>query len=771
MERHLSRLWLLGAALGLASLPAPAAAQATHRDSVDVAHYELHVDFTRMSANRLSGLARVTFAPLAGPMASVGLDLQRLDVDSVTLGGAPLPFAHDGHVLRAWLPQPAAPGDTLTVEIRYQGMPPKDPSGWGGFYFAGGQAFNLGVGMTVDPHPYGRCWFPCVDNFTDKATYDIHATTLPQHRATCGGVLVADTLDASGNRVSRWRLDFPTPTYLASVAVGDFERVDIEGARVPVHVYCAPSAAGAAAAAFAAVPSMIDAFERWYGPYPYPRAGYTVVNFQSGAMEHLMNIAYPSNAVGADLASRCLMAHELSHFWLGGAVTCATAGDMWMNEGWASYSESLFVEEVQGTAAARAYDIDNHASVLQKAHVDDGGFLALAGVDHGNTYGSTVYNKGADVVRTLRAYMGDADFGAAARDWFALNPFAARTTDQLRDFFDARTDLEISAFFDTWVYQPGFPHYWVEALEPAGGGDVRVVVRQRRLGGDFAGQANRVPVTFWASAADTATRLVCFDGDRGEATFQLPFEPLGAVADFGATLADATLKAQAVVADASVALPHVNATLYPYPGQTPDSVWAHVTYHCLANPDAGTMVDGLEITPLHHWSVALASYGQSRVRGRFAYRRPNNPADAPWTAQPGDQLELLHRPAPGAPWRRVDTHGTLSFTGGNVDVDSLAPGDYAIGVRREPAGVETSAEAAAWVWPNPARGRISVAAPAGGNARVAVFDIAGREAYRGDIAADGIGEIDMTNWNAGVYVAVLTQPGAAPRRELIVVNE
>ena len=113
-------------------------------------------------------------------------------------------------------------------------------------------------------------------------------------------------------------------------------------------------------------------------------------------MEHATNIAYPRYAIAnGDKTSETLFAHELAHHWWGNTITCKTQEDMWLNEGWASYSERLFLEAVYGK---KAYEDDieaNHHSVLQFAHVLDEAVLPVSGIGHANTYGRHVYDKGA----------------------------------------------------------------------------------------------------------------------------------------------------------------------------------------------------------------------------------------------------------------------------------------------------------------------------------------------------------------------------------------
>ena len=485
--------------------------QTNHRDSIDVLHYNLHIDITQIPQTTISGKAIIEFSPLFNYSDNFGFDLQKLTVDSVKFNGNVVDFQHTNDVVRFVTTQNYNVTDTLSAEIYYQGVPAKDPSGWGGFYFNSGQAFNLGVGMRVNPHVYGRCWYPCIDNFTDKATYDFYITTIPSHTATCGGVFQSVAPDANGNKVWHWKIEQPVATYITSVVVGELEKVEFSyqglNGQIPIDIYCKPSQVSSATTAFADVPLMLQIYENAFGPYPYPRAGYTVVNFNSGAMEHVMNIAYPNDALTTSLSSQTLMAHELSHMWFGNSVTCATAEDMWMNEGWATFCEGIFVEGRDGYEEGKNYFLDNHRYALTSAHTNDGGFIPLYGVSHENTYGTTVYKKGADFVRSLRGYLGDSVFFAAVKLWFSENAHTSKNTYQLRDFLTEKTGTDLTPFFDTWIFNSGFPHYAISNFSTEGN-QATVEITQSRLGGRYIGNANKVNVSFFQSPEVYETHLI-----------------------------------------------------------------------------------------------------------------------------------------------------------------------------------------------------------------------------------------------------------------------
>ncbi|HRD38377.1 MAG TPA: peptidase M1, partial [Bacteroidia bacterium] len=99
-----------------------------------------------------------------------------MKIDSVKLNSSLLTYTYNDTVIKVNLPASYNTTDTLNLNVFYHGKPQGDPSGWGGFYFSGNYAFNLGVGFGAKPHNYGRVWFPCFDNFVEKSLYDFNIT-------------------------------------------------------------------------------------------------------------------------------------------------------------------------------------------------------------------------------------------------------------------------------------------------------------------------------------------------------------------------------------------------------------------------------------------------------------------------------------------------------------------------------------------------------------------------------------------------------------------
>jgi len=350
-------------------------------DTIDVLNYQINLDMTNVNNQLISGNCVVTFTPKINGINSIDLDLQSLNVDSITSAAGTLSYTHNDTLIKITLPTTLNTTDTSSVTAYYSGSPQKDPSSWGGFYFQSGYAFNLGVGFQDSPHNYGRIWFPCFDNFVEKSTYEFNILTNGGKKAHCNGELISEIV-ISGDTISRqWVMNEEISSYLACIAVADYETVhmDFNGMNniIPVELVGVEADTTNMKNSFINLNNALDTYEEGYGPYLWNKIGFSLVPFNAGAMEHATNVAYPRSAANGSLANETLMAHEFSHHWWGDLVTCETAEDMWINEGMAVYSEHLFLEKVYDYTTSLEEIKSNHKSVVQFTHLNEGGLRAI----------------------------------------------------------------------------------------------------------------------------------------------------------------------------------------------------------------------------------------------------------------------------------------------------------------------------------------------------------------------------------------------------------
>ncbi|MFN0031066.1 MAG: M1 family aminopeptidase [Flavobacteriales bacterium] len=439
-------------------------------DTLDILNYHINLDMTVMDQQLISGTCAIDFKSKMDDIDWINLDLLSLTVDSVKADNEHLTFSHVGSLLHITLPIALNANDEFTVNVHYHGSPVTDGM-WGGFYFSAGYAYNLGVGFEANPHNFGRVWFPCFDNFVERSTFSVDVLTNNNRTAYCGGIRTGLEVVGQDSLLTHWQLNEQIPSYLASVAVASYTHAESSyinalGNDIPVYLTAKAVDTTEMKQSMTNLHTWLQGAEENYGPYRWSRVGFTAVPFNGGAMEHATNIAYPLFAIDGSLAYEELYAHELSHHWWGDLVTCRNAYDMWINEGWASYSEALFNEVIYGHDSYINYVKSNHKDVLLHAHQDDGQRLPVSPVPHELTYGAHVYNKGADVVHTLRKMMGsDENFRNAIQGFMEEYQFADVSTEDLQNFFQNYTTNDLTSFFEHAVHQPGFAEFRVKNFE------------------------------------------------------------------------------------------------------------------------------------------------------------------------------------------------------------------------------------------------------------------------------------------------------------------
>ncbi|HRI27889.1 MAG TPA: M1 family aminopeptidase [Chitinophagales bacterium] len=764
-------------------------------DTLDVLHYDIHLTIANFASQTISGYTVVTFKPKISGITEALLDLQNMAVSNVTINELPTTYTYTSPLLRISLPQPVTTNDTLSVKVFYSGTPPT--ATFGGFYFTATYAYNMGVGIGVDPPNFGRAWFPCVDNFVERSTYSFNITTAANHKAFCGGMLQSVTNNPDGTRTWHWELSQTIPTYLASVAVSDYATVAYQHTgqerQIPVELGARASDTVNLKNSFIHLPNAISAFEHAWGPLQFSRVGFVVVPFNGGAMEHATNIAYPLFAVNGNLQWESLMAHELAHNWWGNLVTCQTASDMWINEGWASFNESLFSEYVYGKERYKTDIRTNHRDVLLYAHIRDGAFLPVSGVPFEATYGSHVYSKGASVAHTLRGYMGDSLFFHCTQN--LLTDFAFRNLNsyQMSDYLSNCSGIDLSYFFNDWVFNPGFTHFSVDsttvAVDEQGNYQSTVYIRQRLYNApDFFRQVP-LQITFLDFELNPHTYTIPVTGSCAAQTFTLPFYPVLTLVDLEEKLCDATIDRYEILenigvadfADAGVSL-NVAALTAP--------AFVRVTNNMVMPDRLETPITNIILHPNRYWTVDGFANGIFNASAEFTYNGAASTnggyLDNNLISVAENNLRMLFRPNSGADWQIVSGATLLPGASntdkrGSIRVNNLQFGEYALGII-DPARTdtlttflpdcitvglpnqllaETIRDKAFVAFPNPASGGVTIALtkPVAYSLQLQLINMEGKPVLQTNIAPHTAATfINTDNLVTGNYILQLTHP-------------
>jgi len=658
-------------------------------DTFDVVHYTINlmeVDFIQKS---IKGFTDLQIVLKKDGIDTIMLDLIDLVVDSIWVDEIGIgSYRYDKRWIKIPLPFRYDKGISIQVSVFYHGKPAIDPA-WGGFYFSGRTAYNMGVAMQSFPHNFGRAWYPCVDNFIDKATYDYFITVDKDLTAVCSGVLEETFRNDDGTNTFFWSMKQEIPTYLSSVAISDYIAIhDTIGGvlqPIPSSIYVSPPDSLKGVNSFKNLPKYIAHFEELFGPYRWDRIGFVTVPFRGGAMEHASNIAVSQRSVDGTLRSEMLFVHELAHSWFGNLVTCQRAEDMWLNEGWASYAEALFIEREYGKIKFKEYVRSNHERVLRTTHIQDEGYFPVAGVPHNLTYSGTVYNKGASVAHTLRGYLGDELFFNGLKEYFNHYRYRDISSAGFRDFMGYSTETDLTDFFNSWVFSPGFPHFSVDSFtvnQTAAGYDVRLFLRQKLKGTDAFSFSNRVEVTFMDNTWHSHTATIDFSGERSEKSLLIPFLPSVVMVDPEEKVADATTDNYLVIDsvgeypfDATYCVVHVD--------EVTDSVLLRVVHNWVTPDDFRQDRENLVISTSRYWTIEGVFPGSFAARGSFFYNTATSNRsgwlDPDLEIHSKDDLILYYREGPAADWEICDYSVDGDNISGEIRVNNLLPGEYAMG--------------------------------------------------------------------------------------------
>ena len=383
-------------------------------------------------------------------LRSFNLDLVGLDVSLVAVDGVDVGFRRSGREMTVLPESVLAAGEAVTVAVSYAGRP--QPISLGSDVFGAGWQTDGREAYVVSEPAGAASWFPANDHPTDKALFTFELTTAPDQVGVANGVLVEERPEPDGRRTWVWRASDPMATYLASIAVGDLviERTTAPTG-LPLRDAYPPEHAAGAQELFARTGEMVATFEEWFGPYPFEVYGHVVVDEALGfALENQTLSLFGTDLLGAGGAGERTVAHELAHQWYGNAVSPASWRDIWLNEGFATYAEWIWLQEAYGQPIERS---------AERAHA--GADYGVAPGDPGNEelFQPTVYIRGGLALHALSVEMGDEAFRALLREWPQRFHDSTASTEDLRALAEELSGQDLATVFDDWVHGTELPPF------------------------------------------------------------------------------------------------------------------------------------------------------------------------------------------------------------------------------------------------------------------------------------------------------------------------
>jgi len=433
----------------------------------DVLHVELDIEVSNIDppANSctLSGVSRMTIQSKTASLTEFTFRLRsQFSVTGAFVNDTvPITVTSDSTTTRtATLDRAYGFDEVFTLTIEYNGD--TFSAGFGSIEVAtqGGTP----VVATLSEAYYAYTWWPAKDgdvgdpgDNSDKFTLEFSITAPDGYEVPANGTLVSVD-DLSGNRFRyNWASNYPIATYLVSFAATDYNTwtkfFNNNGDLMPVEFYIYPgNDTPLNRASWERVIDMLGVFTPLFGEYPFINEKYGLYNFPfGGGMEH-------QTITGQSGFGDRLSSHELAHQWFGDMITCKTWSDIWLNEGFATYSECLWKENETGTPNPSAY-LSCMLSEMPSS-VGDSVYVYPFETNMARIFSSNFsYRKGAWVLHQLRHFVGDTTFFDILANYRAAFAFSAATTDDFAAVASATYGQDLAWFFDQCVYQDGAPAY------------------------------------------------------------------------------------------------------------------------------------------------------------------------------------------------------------------------------------------------------------------------------------------------------------------------
>ncbi len=421
-------------------------------------HLTVRVDPTDQS---LKGKNTIRFRMLHDG-SRIQLDLQDpLQIDKVLLGSTELKYERDSGAVFIDFPHTLHAGQTYSIDFYYSGHP-RTTGRFGGITFktdtAGKTWINTaceGIGASL--------WWPDKDQWHDEVeSMDISVEIPNGLTDVSNGKFVAKTDLGDGYTRWDWHVSYPINNYDVSLNIGDYVHFSDKLGDVPLDFYALPADLDKAKTQFAQAKGMLEAYQHYFGEYPFAKDGYKLIEAPYSGMEHQSAVTYGNlfengylgrdwTGVGISPRFDFIIIHESGHEWFGNGISAADPADMWIHEGWTTYLESLYVEYRWGTADAMLY-LSGYKSKVQNLRpiVGERGVNAEPPQDQ--------YFKGALMLNTLRSVINnDTAWWKLIHDLYQHFKYQNIFTEDVVAYCNQHTGMNLTPIFNQYLRHTQIP--------------------------------------------------------------------------------------------------------------------------------------------------------------------------------------------------------------------------------------------------------------------------------------------------------------------------
>lgn len=421
-------------------------------------HLDVRVDPEK---KHVSGRNTIRFRMLSDD-TRIQLDLYaNMNIDRILFGGKPLAYARELNAVFIDFPETLRAGREYAIDFHYSGTP-METGRFGGFLFGKDPAGNHWI-VTANEGQGASLWWPNKDQWRDEpSSMDLSVTIPSDLTDVSNGRFLGKTDLGDGYTRWDWRVHYPINSYNVSLNIGKYTHFADRHGDLTLDYYVLPANVDKAKRQFAQVRPMLEAWETIFGEYPFRKDGYKLIEVPYSGMEHQSAVTYGNRfangylerdwtGVGVSLKFDFIIIHESAHEWFGNAVSAADVSDMWIQEGWATYLENLYVEHVFGHDDALKYVNGYKSKVRNREPI-----ITQRGIHRSPS--QDMYFKGALFLNTLRSVVDDdAKWWALLRGFYQKFKYRNIMTEDLVAFFSAETGRDLTPIFDQYLRRAALP--------------------------------------------------------------------------------------------------------------------------------------------------------------------------------------------------------------------------------------------------------------------------------------------------------------------------
>jgi aminopeptidase N len=432
----------------------------TYRSAYDVTFYNLDLKLDP-ARKRIDGTVDIQFRALA-PVHTIRFDLHRnLDISSVTMDSASLSFKRSNMAVYVYLPETLVAGRSYSIVITYSGHPQKavNPPWKGGMVWGKDNHNNPWIGVTCQSEG-ASIWFPCKDHLSDEPDSVRFRMSVPEGLYVVSNGKMESHTVSGGREIFTWSTHYPINIYNITFYAGKFALVSdtMNIGREILHLdyYVMPENVAKAKKHMRQARGVISVYSRCFGPYPWIREGFKLVESPYEGMEHQTAIAYGSGYKNMPwLGVDYIIIHETAHEWWGNAVSVSDFSDIWLQEGFATYSEAVYVESTKGYDTSLIYITAWFASTIKNKYP----VVGPKDVSYWDYRDGDVYGKGAMILHTMRNAINDSSLFFDILQTFYREHAAKShvTTTDFREVVERKTGKSWDKFFEAYLFSREVP--------------------------------------------------------------------------------------------------------------------------------------------------------------------------------------------------------------------------------------------------------------------------------------------------------------------------